>query len=210
MNLTPNNVKIAVRIILVAVICLSFGLAERTSAAVEAIEATYLDSTWLQIGDRRQFFFDDLMLEQVQDVTRRFYSPEKVSDKPMIKSDQPWEHVTYFTCNAWNVIYDPKDKIFKCWYEDWTVDQPKNAHSWIRETDGKFCVDFHGTWTSRLCYAESKDGINWKKPALGIIKENGHDTNIVIGGKLGAAHCTYVMLDKAEKDPKKRFKSLFE
>ena len=210
MNSTPNNVKIAVRIILVAVICLSLAMAERTSAAVEAIEATYLDSTWLQIGDRRQFFFDDLMLEQVQDVTRRFYSPEKVSDKPMIKSDQPWEHVTYFTCNAWNVIYDPKDKIFKCWYEDWTVDQPKNAHSWIRETDGKFCVDFHGTWTSRLCYAESKDGINWKKPALGIIKENGHDTNIVIGGKLGAAHCTYVMLDKAEKDPKKRFKALFE
>ena len=43
-----------------------------------------LDSTWLSIGGRRQFFFNDLMLEQVQDVTRRYYSPEKVSGEPFV------------------------------------------------------------------------------------------------------------------------------
>ena len=59
-----------------------------------------LDSTWLHIGGRRQFFFDDLMLEQAQDVTRRYYQPERVTDQPLIQSDRPWEHITYFSTNT--------------------------------------------------------------------------------------------------------------
>ena len=170
-----------------------------------------LDSTWLSIGGRRQFFFDDLMLEQVQDVTRRYYSPEKVSGEPLIQADQPWEHVTYFTCNAWNVIRDPADGLFKCWYEDWMIDDPKKAPTWVSEADGKLCVDFHSRWPSRVCYAQSKDGTHWEKPGLGIVRENGHNTNIVLGGeKMGLAHCAYVMLDMAESEPNKRFKAVFE
>ena len=37
------------------------------------MERSYLDSTWLNIGSREQFFFDDLMLELIQDVTRRYH-----------------------------------------------------------------------------------------------------------------------------------------
>lgn len=209
MNYTSSNAKMGLCVVVITLACFMLCPVKNTYGGVAAIEADYLDSTWLQVGDRRQFFFDDLMLEQVQNVTRRYYSPEKVTtDKPLIESDQPWEHVTYFTCNSWNVIYDPKDKIFKCWYEDWIIEDPQNAKSWVRETDGKFCVNF-GVWPSRVCYAESKDGINWVKPALGIVKENGHNTNIVIGGKMGTAHSTYVTLDEREKDPDKRFKAVF-
>ena len=185
--------------------------APEACAQVAAFDTTYLDGTHLQIEGRRQFFFDDLMLEQIQDVTRRYYAPEKVTEQPLIQSDQPWERVTYFTCNTWNVIWDPEDKLFKCWYEDWQVDRSIKPFTWINEASGKLCVDFHGPWPSRLCYAQSTDGINWEKPGLGIVHENGHDTNIVIGGpKLGAAHCAYVLLDKAEPDRNKRFKVLFE
>src|SRR5688500_12409715 len=119
------------------------------------LEDNYLDSTWLNIGSRRQFFIDDLMLAQVQDVTRRHYRPERVSPKPLIQSDQPWEHKAEFSCNTWNVIRDPQDGLFKCWYEDFCLGNPGDAPTWINEADGKLCVDFHGTFSSRVCYAES-------------------------------------------------------
>ncbi len=170
-----------------------------------------LDSTWLQIGSRRQFFFDDLMLEQVQDVTRRHFRPEKITPEPLIKPDQPWEHVSLFACNGWNVILDPADNLFKCWYEDWQVGDPTRLPSWVNETDGKLCVDMHGVWPSRMCYAQSEDGLHWDKPALGIVREDGRDTNIVLGGReQGLVHCPYVMLDALETDPNKRFKAAFE
>lgn len=171
----------------------------------------HLDSTWLQIGSRRQFFFDDLMLEQVQDVTRRHHRPRKVAPEPLIRSDRPWEHVTLFACNGWNVIRDPIDGRFRCWYEDWQVDDPRTLPSWINETDGKLCVDIHGFWPSRMCYAESEDGIHWEKPPLGIVHEDGHDTNIVLGGpEMGLVHCPYVLLDEADPDPARRYKVAFE
>ena len=172
---------------------------------------TPLDSVWLHVGTRRQFFFDDLMLEQVQDVTRRYHHPTRKAAKPMIKADQPWEHVTYFTYNAWNVIYDIEVDLFKCFYEDWTIDAPQKSPTWISDTDGKFCVDFHGRFPSRLCYAQSKDGLQWEKPPLGRVYENGRNTNIVIGGEqVGTAHSTYVLHDTTDPDKQKRFKAIFE
>ncbi len=171
-----------------------------------------LDSTWLNIDTNRQIFFDDLMLEQVQDVKRVHHYPEKVGDNALIEPDQPWEHVTRFSTNAWNVIRDPEDGLFKCWYEDYAINFDKTARTWISETDGKICVDIHGSnWPSRLCYAQSTDGIHWEKPALGIVKENGYDTNIVLGGNnTGLIHCPYVLLDVQETDLSKRFKLTFE
>ena len=170
-----------------------------------------IDSSYLMAGTNLQLFFDNLLIEQAQNITRRYYRPEKVSSEPLIRSDQPWEHVTYFTCNAWNVIRDPDSGLFKCWYEDWMVDDPKNAITWINESDGKFCIDFHANWPTRLCYAESQDGIHWEKPILDIVKENGRGTNIVLGGEAtGLVHCAYVFLDIAEQDPSRRYKAVFE
>ena len=65
------------------------------------------DSVYLRVGKRRQFFFDDLLLEQTQNLTRRFHSPQPAGDRPVLVKDRPWEHVLYFTCNTWNVIRDP-------------------------------------------------------------------------------------------------------
>ena len=49
------------------------------------------------------FIFDNGVIEQVQDITRVWHCPEK-QQGPLIKSDQPWEDVTYFSCNTWNAI----------------------------------------------------------------------------------------------------------
>ncbi len=170
------------------------------------------DSVYLRVGNRRQFFFDDLLLEQTQNLTRRFHSPQPAGDRPVLSKDRPWEHVLYFSCNTWNVIRDPRDGLFKCWYEDWQIDNLGGAIAWVRQSDNKLCLNLHRSWPSRVLYAQSSDGISWKKPELGIVTENGHRTNVVLGGPdpIGPAHCAYVLLDTLEKDDSRRYKVIFE
>ena len=138
------------------------------------------DSIYLRIGTRRQFFFDDLLLEQTQNLTRRFHSPQPVSDQPVLLKDRTWEHVLYMTCNTWNVIRDPRDGLFKCWYEDWKINDLSSPISWIRDSDKKLCLNLHRSWPSRTLYAESIDGVSWEKPSLGILTENGGSHRIFI------------------------------
>ena len=170
------------------------------------------DSVYLRVDNRKQFFFDDLLLEQTQNLTRRFHSPQPTGDRPVLGKDRPWEHVLYFTCNTWNVIRDPKDGLFKCWYEDWQIDDLSRAISWIRPSDRKLCLNLHRSWSSRVLYAQSVDGIAWEKPALGMVTEKGRSTNVVLGGRepVGPAHCAYVLLDTLETDPSRRYKAIFE
>ena len=170
------------------------------------------DSVYLRIGTRRQFFFDNLLLEQTQNLTRRFHTPEPVGDQPVLQKDKPWEHVLYMSCNTWNVIRDPHEGLFKCWYEDWEIGDLSQSICWVRESDKKLCVNLHRSWPSRVLYAESEDGISWTKPELGVVTENGHKTNVTLGGRenIGPVHCAYVLLDTSEEDESRRWKMLFE
>ncbi len=155
------------------------------------------DATRLYIGDKTQFFFDNLLVESAQNLTRKA-PPRSPGERPLIKSDKPWEHVTYFTCNAWRVLRDPEDGLFKCWYEDWQACSPDPV--------GKY-----GPWNSaaRLLFARSKDGLTWEKPELGLV-EDGRKTNIVFGDKeYGGIHAPYVFLDPLEDNREDRYKMLF-
>src|SRR3989442_11531565 len=76
------------------------------------------DATLLNLGLKKQLFFDNLLVESVQDITREFHQPRKYEGNPLIVKDKPWEHVLYFRTSAYCVLQDPKDKLFKCWYAD--------------------------------------------------------------------------------------------
>jgi hypothetical protein len=160
------------------------------------------ESTDLLIGSTRQFFFDPVIVESIQNLTREIHRPDKM-DQPVLQKDKPWEHITYFTCNAWNVIRDPKDQIFKAWYEDWMfTDQMEYAR------EGGKLHDIHKR-PSRYLYARSADGILWEKPELGIQFENGKNTNIILGDKeFGLVHAAFIFLDPLAQTPDNRFKML--
>ncbi|MBN2435993.1 MAG: hypothetical protein JXK07_12080 [Spirochaetes bacterium] len=87
-------------------------------------------------------------------------------ESPVITSEYQWEKPYYtstwyqdlYTANNGDlheagglmeptVIYDTNDKIFKMWY---------GAMGESTERDGT-------TWDVRMCYAESEDGISWRK-----------------------------------------------
>ncbi len=62
-----------------------------------------------------------------------------------------------------------------------------------------------------LCYAVSKDGVNWEKPDLGLVEFNGSKhNNIVDLPQDGSKDAAAVIYEPEECDPEKRFKLAFE
>lgn len=59
-----------------------------------------------------------------------------------------------------------------------------------------------------LCYAVSKDGINWEKPKLGLIEYKGNKDNnlLTLDGAPIVASIFLVIYDPEDPDPSKRFK----
>lgn len=114
--------------------------------------------------------------------------------------------------NAWevrydngypNFFYDDIDKLYKLYYSTFVIDEDSSntPHS---ERPKKL----YNPNTNRqvaLCYAYSKDGINFVKPKLGLVEFNGsRDNNIILLNAHGAS----VFLDRHEKDKNKRYKML--
>ena len=172
-------------------------------ATVLAADAVDYDSTRLHIEGNRQFFFDDAIIESHHFLTRKVHRPEKM-DSPVLRANKPWERRLYFTCNTWRVIRDPKDGLFKCWYEDWMCREREyvNSRNWRFGATG---------WPARYLFATSKDGVHWEKPELGIVTEDGRNTNIILGDpKFGSVHAAFVLLDSLEQNPRHRYKMLYE
>lgn len=111
----------------------------------------------------------------------------------------PWE-VRYD--NAYpNVIFDAAENVYRCYYTLFTRDEDsagvsraERAQRAYRPTSGR---------QTSLAYAESRDGVHWVKPCLGLVDWEGSKENNLL---FRYAHGTGVMLDEAETDPRKRYK----
>lgn len=159
------------------------------------------DSTLLHVGQAKQYFVDDVLIESAQNLTRHVCKPERQLPGPVLQRDRDWEHVTYFTVSSWTAIWDPTDNWFKCWYEDWRFLRPP-------EGDERLHTDPGGGRGSRYLFARSRDGVHWEKPPLGIVMQNGEDTNIVLGDdSFGTVHSGYVLHDP--DSPSGRFKMIY-
>ena len=155
------------------------------------------DATLLNLGLKKQLFFDDLLIESVQDITREFHQPRKYEGNPLIVKDKPWEHVLYFRTSTYRVLQDPKDKLFKCWYND------EGLTNESRQSGVTFPL-------YRDLYAYSEDGLHWVKPKLGIYRENGEDTKICWGDQQsGGSGSRSIIIDPFESDESKRFKTIY-
>lgn len=151
------------------------------------------DPSQLNIGSEKQLFFDDLVVESAENVCRTWHHPERIEQNPLIRKNQPWEHIPYFTCNTWQVIRDPLDDLFKCWYTDWN----KPDITWGEHACGN--SDFH------ILYAESEDGLHWRKPDIGFYEVGGIRTNVVIQN----AYDPGLLLDPHEQSENRRFKMVY-
>lgn len=166
-----------------------------------------MDSSYFSIEYNPQLFLDNWLIECTQGLTRRWHNPVRLEREPLIQRDQPWEHTPYFTFSNHCVIKDPVDGLIKCWYEDFGS-----------------VADFvkGNSWKTRLLYAESTDGIHFRKPELDICSVNGRRTNIVMGYADGqqpsevnswadcGVHSNGIVMDPFTQNPDERFRTMFQ
>lgn len=126
----------------------------------------------LQIGSNRELFVDQYLIEKLNNITQQLHTPK--NEGAVLKFDNLWEG----NFSGYSTIIKDGTQ-FKLYYRG------------VREAKGD------GNETEVTCYAESSDGINWKKPNLGIYTINGSsDNNIVLTNVAPATHNFSPFLDK--------------
>jgi len=146
------------------------------------------DCTFADATIRKELFLDERFIEKMSGLTRRFHQAVKCSENPVICTDRPWEVDAAFV-DTGLVIYDQKDQLFKAWYQGGGCYGPGDG--------------------SHMCYATSKDGIEWEKPSLGVVAYKGSkDNNIVLMAEC-MMHDPAPIIDLKDPDPQKRFKAIW-
>lgn len=167
----------------------------------------------LEIGNRKQLFIDDYMIQSLTDAKQVLNTAAKEPSNPVIRPDQPWEgHLT----PVGKVLYDPEEKLFKMWYStsgEWRAEPggQLSEYHWtdtgaVRErVDAPYrYVGIYHNYKYRLCYATSRDGVHWVKPNLGKVEFNGSRNNNLLPADGRAP----TFEDPNEADPAKRYKSI--
>ncbi|MEO5997706.1 MAG: hypothetical protein ABIN89_13285 [Chitinophagaceae bacterium] len=121
----------------------------------------------IDIGSRRELFVDDYLVEKLSGKAGFCLHHPELRDVAIIH-DKPWEGNT----SGYHSIF--KDgNLFRMYYRG----------SQITLTKEKF-IDAHPFY---ICYAESIDGLHWRKPNLGLFDFEGSKKNNIIlaSGKIG-------------------------
>ncbi len=147
-------------------------------AAPDAAEPT-------DIGTRLELFVDHALIAGIDgDAKLHLHRPEP--REVVLVTDEPWEGniSAYFT-----VFRD--DDLYRMYY--------RGAH---------YDEDTKKVTHEVVCYAESEDGVNWRKPELGLVEFDGSKKNNIILDKVGA-HCfTPFKDDNPNAAPEARYKAL--
>ncbi len=111
----------------------------------------------IEVGSRLEFFVDDHLVGGIEGEVRREMKrprPEEV----VFVTDQPWEGNT---CAYYSIFQD--GDLYRMIYRGSNHDaEKKSGHKEV------------------TCYAESKDGIRWTKPKLGLFEWDGAKENNII------------------------------
>lgn len=158
-------------------------------------------------GSRRILFLDDAAIESLKN-TRFVLKPAvKVSNNPVLRSDQPWEGKTIAEAT---VFYDEDLQLFRMWYPVYDYHPPIPPVEQQNEPRIADMVSERKRCTA--CYAVSQDGYNWEKPSLGLVEFQGSkDNNILMASSpQSRAHFStgHVFRDPVEEDPNKRYKGV--
>lgn len=112
----------------------------------------------IDLGDRRELLIDDFLIARMSgDAKLKLHQPE--AREVALVTDQPWEGNT---CAYYTVFRD--GDLYRMYYRGSHFDEQtkKSAHPEV------------------ACYAESKDGIHWTKPNLGLFEFNGSKENNIV------------------------------
>jgi hypothetical protein len=127
-----------------------------------ALEKPASDSP-IPVGSEKQLLFDNRFIDSSEGVAVTMNPPVKRG--VVLACDRPWEDFRltgYFT-----VLQEASGSPCRMYYSCFSKDQWHTPDAWVT--------------SAFLCYAESKDGIHWEKPSLGLVEfEGSKDNNILL------------------------------
>ncbi len=139
----------------------------------------------VHIGNRCELFVDSFMLEEISNVQLRLHTP--TTRGIAFYFDRPWEGDFSGYCT---IIKD--DGLYRAYYR------------------GLRYAGYDGTDSEVTCYAESSDGINWRKPNLRIHEINGNlDNNVILANVAPVTHNFSPFIDTNPlAKPNQKFKAV--
>jgi len=126
----------------------------------------------LDIGYHPQLFIDDHIVEWTEGLRRTLHQPTDMSDNPVIVPEHPWEHRRI---PFGSVVYSAAEKKFRCWYLAMNIYDSRPGFRGYRK---EYHVPIQEA--AFICYAESDDGIHWRKPELGLHEFRGSTKNNIV------------------------------
>ncbi|MEZ6046030.1 MAG: hypothetical protein R3C11_10710 [Planctomycetaceae bacterium] len=115
----------------------------------------------IQLESRRELLIDGLLIDSLKgSAEQRLHHP--VPQEIVLKHDAPWEG----SGSGYHSIFKDGD-IYRMYYKAWHLDVSEKGLN-------------TGKHPLYCCYAESRDGIHWEKPNLGICEFNGSTENNII------------------------------
>ena len=138
----------------------------------------------IDVKDQRELFVDHYLIDML-DGASKLHEPR--DEGPVMKFDKPWEGLFSGYCT---IIQD--DELFRAYYRG-------------RPVAGK-----DGNPDEVTCYAESKDGIHWTKPNLGIYEMEGtKNNNVILADAAPMTHNFSPFIDKnPDAGPDHHYKAL--
>ncbi len=104
----------------------------------------------IDIGSRLELFVDHYLIDRLDGARLVMGRPRPAGT--VLKADRPWEGPFNF---AYQVIRD--GDVFRMFYRGWSAGG-----------------------SVALCYAESRDGVRWEKPSLGLLEVDGSRENNMV------------------------------
>ena len=140
----------------------------------------------IRIGSRLELFVDDYLIDELDgaELTLHHPTPREVA----IEHDMPWEG----NVSDYHTMFQDGD-IFRMYYSG----------------DHVLSLDpFRGRGKSYTCYAESDDGIHWKKPKLGLVEFKGSKENNIIWAGIGTHNFAPFKDANPDCKPAEKYKAL--
>ncbi|MBM4075670.1 MAG: hypothetical protein FJ267_08515, partial [Planctomycetes bacterium] len=117
----------------------------------------------INLGQRRELFMDDHLIGETKNVQLLVHQP--IREEIAVDCDKPWEGNG---CGYFSVLFDPQKTIYRMYYHAWQI--PTGI-----EPGGPLTIG----------YFESRDGIKWERPSLGLCEFNGSKDNNILLDKVG-------------------------
>jgi len=121
---------------------------------------------------QRQLFLEDFLVAEMAGLKRTLHQPVDYEDNPVMLPEHSWEHRRI---PFGSVFYSPTEKKFRCWYLTLNIYDSRPGFRGYRK---KHHVPLDEA--AFICYAESEDGIHWRKPNLGLHEFRGSKQNNIV------------------------------